>query len=211
MREVKKRFEDLLNKVFSDPDEVFKEFLSIALKLWDYRVKERGGKKGNPYGIEYVFQTCIVEKIWESLETEGYDFYFSESILEVVRNGGYEEDVFVLTKRCIQPDLVIVKDRNEINIIMEIKCIENGCWSWVFSSDGTEGNIEKGDINKLRKIKQRYSEISCYELVVNRGGWDSDCWGKKYYEEFKNEAYIKEKKTWEISDDLSVKLLEVLT
>lgn len=209
MKEVKRRFEDLLNEIFSTPDDVFREFLDMALKLWDYRVRERGGRKGNPYGIEYVFQTYVVEKIWRSLIDEKYDFYFSESILEVVRRGGYKEETFTHTKGCIQPDLVIVKDK-KISVIMEIKCIENGCWNWVFSSDGTAGNMKRGDIVKLQKIKREHPEISCYELVINRGKWDSSCWGNDLYEKFKSKNYIEEKRTWEIFENLSGKLVEIL-
>jgi len=224
VNEIKSRFENLLDRLFAVPDDVFKEFLNIALKLWDYRVKGRRKKRGNPYGIEYIFQTYIVGKIWELLieeinkgnEVEIYDLYFSESISKIVEQGKYEKEIFMYKTRCIQPDLVVVRVEREIQeicVLLEIKCIERGCLSWIFSSDGKEANLERGDISKLQRIKGKYPEISCYELVINRGKWDSSCWGNNYYEQLINENFLKESKIWEFSDELDeicIKLIEIL-
>ena len=212
-----KDFEEFLNEILGDPDNVFKKFLSIALKLWDYRKRQ----KRSPYGVEYLFQTYIVEKLLnylEDLEDEDkgeYKLYFSESIKKLVdESEDYENKYFYQQQRCVQPDLVLVKEK-KIVLIMEIKCIENGCLNWVLSNDGREDNECKGDIAKLRRVKKAYPEILCYELIVNRGRWDSDSWGNKKYEDLKGKGCIREVRRWDWEFDgekaLSAKLVEIGT
>lgn len=196
----RENFEKLLDDIFEYPDCEFGKFLNLALELWDYRVKERN-PSGSSYGIEYIFQTYIVKKLLDFLKGNNeYNLYFSEKIPNFLE---FENEN-------IQPDIVITKNKREIKIIMEIKSIENGCLNWIFSSNGTERDKSKGDILKLRKIKEKHSGIICYELVINRGDWNAKCWANTEYQKLKKENSIEERKEWKFSKNLSCRLIEIL-
>lgn len=136
-------FIGVLDCIFRKPDSVFKEFLDMALKLWDYRKSS--------YGIEYIFQTYVTSKLLDLFKSE-YELRFSEKI-----SFGDGKD--------IQPDLVLLRGK-EKRLVMEIKCIGNGSLKWVFSNNGTKKNRGTGDICRLLEIKDSYPEILCYELIV---------------------------------------------
>jgi len=192
-------------------EEILKKSLEIALKVWNYRIQN----KGNPYGIEYIFQTYLAHKAIAYFGSS-YSIYVSQSLKQVVKNNeNYSKHVEVFKaagNKYVQPDLTVVKG-HKILEILEIKCIEDGQLQWVFSGDGRKKNKCKGDICRLARIKKEFSEICAYELIINRGNWDSSQdWGRKYYNELVKLGILQIKKEGTILGryDLQFRLVEVL-
>jgi len=164
--------------LLESPEERFVSFLKLALKIWEHKRK--------PYGIEYIFLTYLGSKIVEKIKNSAINVLISQKIKEIG----------------LRPDIAIIKD-NEIIEVVELKCIEKGNLSWVFSPTGAKNKKEKGDIAKLLKIKEKYPKSRCFELIINRGKWNSKSWGNEEYKQM-----LKDKKIKIIIEDEKVRCTE---